>query len=270
MAPDNSSSVHSSVASILSFWSHRHTHATNESTNDEHLCKSILYSEIPETRIRCWDAMIFVPNFLFLLFLLYRFKTSRERVRQLNSFPILRNFYIFIYLCVSVSMMRCFVSVVMKVHTTGGDLTDKVTLFRAVYKLAFFSNRICLFWQIFWVIVRFFLLSTEISVLVFGLFSGHLDVRSSIRRILSITLFVSLVYSICQGSFEIIAPDASFYIASKDYYLYGHGGMVFWCGTCTASFFVYLVVVLLPWTPCRNRLLLPSKSYSVFAIWCIL
>lgn len=111
----------------------------------------------------------------------------------------------------------------------------------------------------FWVLVRFFLLSTEISVLVFGLFSGHLDVRSSIRRILSITLFVSLIYSVCQALLEIIAPDASFYIASKDYHLYGHGGMVFWFVTCFICSIVYLLVVLLPWLPCRNRLLLPSK-----------
>lgn len=185
------SSVHSSVASFLSSWFHYKSPDTNGSTEDDHFCKSILYNEIPETRVRWWDAMIFLPNFLFLLFLLYRFKTSRERVHQLNSFPILRNFYIFIYLCVLMSIFRCFISVVMKVHTSGGDLIDKV-------KIKFLQSRLThltCFFQIFWVIVRFFLLSTEISVLVFGLFSGHLDVRSSIRRILSITLFISLVYS---------------------------------------------------------------------------
>ncbi|KAI2801668.1 hypothetical protein RDWZM_000836 [Blomia tropicalis] len=219
-------------------------YSNGSNSDDTHICKVILYTEIRDTSIRVWDAAIFIPNFTFLVYLLLRFKVSRERINALNSYPILRNFYVFIYLCVTVSIMRCFISVVMKVHTTGGDLTDKI----------------------FWVIVRFFLLSTEISVLVFGLFSGHLDVRQSIRRILSITLFVSLVYSVCQGTFEIIAPDASFYIASKDYYLYGHGGMFFWFCTCMLSFFVYLGVVLLPWIPCRNRLLLPTKqSFYIYA-----
>lgn len=110
-----------------------------------------------------------------------------------------------------------------------------------------------------WVVVRFFLLSTEISVLVFGLFSGHLDVRQSIRRILSITAFVSLVYSVCQGSLEIVAPDESFFVETQKYYLYGHGGMIFWFVTCFLCSLVYLTVFLLPWAPCRHRLLLPSK-----------
>lgn len=93
--------------------------------------------------IRIWDFMIFCPNFLFFLFLLYRLKISRERVRQLNTFPILRNFYVFIYLCVSVSMMRCFVSIVMKVHTAGGDLTDKVFIHLAYCMHFIFINLFC-------------------------------------------------------------------------------------------------------------------------------
>lgn len=70
--------------------------------------------------------LIFIPNCLFFLYLVYRYHAFQERIRQLNSFPILRNFHVFIYLCVTISMLRCLVSVVMKVHTTGGDFLDKV------------------------------------------------------------------------------------------------------------------------------------------------
>lgn len=94
--------------------------------DDRHFCKAILYDEIPDTSVRLWDMFIFVPNLVFLIYLLYRAQASRERIRQLNSFPILKSFHIFIYLCVVVSMARCLVSVVMKVHTPGGDLIDKV------------------------------------------------------------------------------------------------------------------------------------------------
>nr|SZF06458.1 transmembrane protein adipocyte-associated 1 homolog isoform X1 [Psoroptes ovis] len=215
--------------------------------DDLHLCKIILYKEISDTSIHIWDLIIFIPNLIFLLYMIWHSQSSKDRVRQLKNFPILRNFYIFIYLCIIVSQIRCIISSIMKVHTYGGDLIDKV------------CNE-----MIFWVIVRFFLLSTEISVLVFGLFAGHLDVRQSIRRILTITLIVSLLYSICQGSFEIIAPDSSFYIHSKSYYLFGHGGMIFWFATCFLSFFIYLIVVLLPWLPCRHRLLLPTKKSFYF------
>ncbi len=171
----------------------------------------------------------------------------------------------------------------------------------------------------FWVIVRFFLLSTETSVLVFGLAFGHLDSQTSIRRVLLVTSFVSLAYSICQasvsiqvfwslqvsnnkidfysiqGCLEIIAPDESFYIVQKDYYLFSHGGMIFWFCTCLLFSIIYLIVFLLPWTPwvklyinntwndliknailiriyrCRHRIPLPSKRafYSNLFIFCI-
>lgn len=71
--------------------------------------------------------MIFVPNLIFLLYLLRGLRIHHERIKQLHNFPILRNFYVFLYLCTTMSILRCFVSVVMKVHTTGGDITDKVS-----------------------------------------------------------------------------------------------------------------------------------------------
>lgn len=122
--------------------------------------------------------------------------------------------------------------------------------------------------QVFWVIVRFFLLSTEISVLVFGLAFGHLDSQTSIRRVLLVTSFIALGYSICQGCLEIIAPDESFYIEEKDYYLFSHGGMIFWFCTCLVFSIVYLLVFLLPWTPCRSRIPLPGKDkYNLISIF---
>lgn len=80
----------------------------------------------------------------------------------------------------------------------------------------------------FWVFVRFFLLSTEISVLVFGLFFGHLDSRTSIRRVLMVTSFLALTYSICQGTLEIIAPDEKYYVKESKIELFSHGGTIFW------------------------------------------
>jgi len=122
--------------------------------------------------------------------------------------------------------------------------------------------------QVFWVVVRFFLLSTETSVLVFGLAFGHLDSQTSIRRVLLVTSFISLAYSICQGCLEIIAPDESFLI-KKDYYLFSHGGMIFWFCTCLLFSIIYLVVFILPWTPCRQRIPLPSKRAFYLNYLCI-
>jgi len=116
------------------------------------------------------------------------------------------------------------------------------------------------------VIVRFFLLSTETSVLVFGLAFGHLDSHTSIRRVLLVTSFISLAYSICQGCLEIVAPDESFYIKDRDYYLFSHGGMIFWFCTCLLFAIIYATVFLLPWTPCRQRIPLPNKEIHFFCL----
>ena len=41
--------------------------------------------------------------------------------------------------------------------------------------------------KLLWIILRFFLLATEMSVLVFGVASGHLDSRRSIRRVVGVS-----------------------------------------------------------------------------------
>lgn len=58
--------------------------------------------------------------------------------------------------------------------------------------------------------------------------SGHLDSRSSIRRVLLATSFIALAFTITQGTLELVLPDDTFHIPSRDFYVFGHGGMMFW------------------------------------------
>jgi hypothetical protein len=58
--------------------------------------------------------------------------------------------------------------------------------------------------------------------------AGHLDSQSSIRYVLLATSLISLAFTITQGVLEIVSPDEIFHVNSKDYYLFGHGGMLFW------------------------------------------
>ncbi len=57
---------------------------------------------------------------------------------------------------------------------------------------------------------------------------GHLDSKTSIRRVLLATSCISLAFSISQGALEFVSPDESFHVSIKDYDLFGHGGMMFW------------------------------------------
>ncbi|RWS11382.1 transmembrane protein adipocyte-associated 1-like isoform X2 [Dinothrombium tinctorium] len=209
-----------------------------------HFCQWIVYREAGDTRIRFWDLLILAPNLLFFFFLLWRFKRTRQRLKTTHSL-IIFTFYLLICINVIVSIARCLISMSVNAASSVGGTAD----------------------QVFWVIVRFFLLSTEISVLVFALVFGHLDSRKSIRRVMMVTCSVSLTYSICQGTLELIAPDEKFYIAEKGFHLFSHGGMVFWFFTCLIIGIVYLIIFILPWTPCGKRLQLPAKrSFYVYTI----
>ncbi|XP_063663176.1 transmembrane protein adipocyte-associated 1 isoform X2 [Pan troglodytes] len=117
---------------------------------------------------------------------------------------------------------------------------------------------------ILWEITRFFLLAIELSVIILGLAFGHLESKSSIKRVLAITTVLSLAYSVTQGTLEILYPDA--HLSAEDFNIYGHGGRQFWLVSSCFFFLVYSLVVILPKTPLKERISLPSRrSFYVYA-----
>ncbi|XP_011639718.1 transmembrane protein adipocyte-associated 1 homolog isoform X1 [Pogonomyrmex barbatus] len=211
--------------------------------DEEHFCKLILYKEIKESRVRIWDVIILIPNLLFLLFIAMRFNRARLKLRATSS-PIFLAFYGLVICNVVISVVRCVVSMTVNAAATVGGKADKVL----------------------WVTVRFFLLSTEMSVVIFGLAFGHLDSRSSIRRVLLATSLIALAFTITQGTLELVLPDDTFHIPSRDFYVFGHGGMMFWFCSSLVFTTIYLFILILPWTRLRDRLALPTrKSFYVYA-----
>ncbi|XP_058808242.1 transmembrane protein adipocyte-associated 1 homolog isoform X2 [Phymastichus coffea] len=211
--------------------------------DDEHFCKLILYQEIKESTVRIWDVIILIPNLLFLLFIIVRCNRARLKLRATSS-PIYLAFYGLVICSVVISVIRCVVSMTVNATGTVGGIADKV----------------------FWVTVRFFLLSTEMSVVIFCLAFGHLDSRSSIRRVLLATSFIALIFTITQGTLELILPDDTFHIPSRDFYVFGHGGMMFWFCSSIVFTMIYVLILILPYTRLRERLALPSrKSFYVYA-----
>ncbi|KAF6089653.1 transmembrane protein adipocyte associated 1 [Phyllostomus discolor] len=85
---------------------------------------------------------------------------------------------------------------------------------------------------------------------------GHLESKSSIKRVLAITTVLSLAYSVTQGTLEILYPDA--HLSAEDFNIYGHGGRQFWLVSSCFFFLVYSLVVVLPKTPLKERISLPS------------
>lgn len=101
-------------------------------------------------RVRIWDIIILVPNVLFMIFLAIRFNRARLKLRATNS-PIFMTVYCLVIGNVVISVIRCIVSMTVNAATSFGSTSDKIL----------------------WVTVRFFLLSTEMSVVIFGLACGE-------------------------------------------------------------------------------------------------
>ncbi|XP_054721187.1 transmembrane protein adipocyte-associated 1-like [Uloborus diversus] len=216
-------------------WHDLQINGTSAPIIEENICKLVLYKEILNTRIRIWDLSILIPNILFLLFMLARCNRARLKLRATNS-PIFSTFYILVAINAAVSILRCVVAMTVNAAVPIGDITDKVL----------------------WVVVRCFLLATEISVLIFGLAFGHLDSQTSIRRILFVTSLLSFIYSGIQGALEITVTD-DFQTLTTNKGLFKHGSMLFWFISSVIFSVVYITVLILPWTRLRERLALPSK-----------
>ncbi|CAH2215958.1 jg23319, partial [Pararge aegeria aegeria] len=86
----------------------------------------------------------------------------------------------------------------------------------------------------------------------------HMDSRSSIRYVLLATSFISLAFTVTQGTLEFIMPNDMFHIDTREYDLFGHGGMLFWFTSSLVFAVIYFVILLLPWIPLREYLALPT------------
>ncbi|KAK4328151.1 hypothetical protein Pmani_001426 [Petrolisthes manimaculis] len=184
------------------------------------------------SRVRWWDMLLLLPVLLFLLGLLVKINSARLKLRAVHS-PIYATFYGLIWLNTVISVTRCVVSMTVSAATPQGDVANKLL----------------------YVVVRFFLLATEMSVVVFAIFFGHLDNRTSIRRVLVVTSMIALPYAIVQGSLEVLTPDKDFYVPSKDYDLFGHGGSLFWMVSSLVFTLVYAFILILRLDCLRKRFL---------------
>uniref|UniRef100_A0A3B4XBI0 Integral membrane protein GPR175 n=1 Tax=Seriola lalandi dorsalis TaxID=1841481 RepID=A0A3B4XBI0_SERLL len=205
-----------------------------------HKCLQVLYEDIGDSRVRFWDILLLVPNVAFFVFLMWKLPSARAKIR-LTSSPIFVTFYLLVFVVAAVGITRAIVSMTVSA-SSAATIIDKVL----------------------WEITRFFLLAIELSVIILGLAFGHLESKSSIKRVLAITAVLALAYSITQGTLEILYPDS--HLSAEDFNIYGHGGRHFWLASSCFFFLVYSLIVILPKTPLRERISLPSKrSFYVYA-----
>lgn len=197
-------------------------------------------------KLLLWDLIIFVPNLIFVVFLLVRWLQVKAKMRNID-FPILTVFYNLILLASLLSMTRCIVTTFIKPTSDIGILVNKVL----------------------WLIVRFGQLSTELSVVLFGLFFGRLESEKSIFRIMMLTIPTTLLYISIQAFLELLYPDKHYVVFVDDnhyYDLYGHGGMIFWFLSSSIFFLIYSGIFILPFTRFKTTFQIPTKTS--FYIYC--
>ncbi|KAJ0023547.1 hypothetical protein NQD34_003446 [Periophthalmus magnuspinnatus] len=212
-----------------------------DNVSKPHQCLQLLYEDIGQSRVRYWDLLLLVPNVAFFMFLMWKLPSARAKIRVTSS-PIFITFYLLVFVVAAVGITRAIVSMTVSA-SSAATIIDKVL----------------------WEITRFFLLAIELSVIIFGLAFGHLESKSSIKRVLGITAVLALAYSITQGTLEILYPDS--HLSAEDFNIYGHGGRHFWLASSCFFFLVYSLIVILPKTPIRERISLPSRrSFYVYAL----
>uniref|UniRef100_A0A1A7YMT6 Integral membrane protein GPR175 n=1 Tax=Iconisemion striatum TaxID=60296 RepID=A0A1A7YMT6_9TELE len=212
---------------------------TQSNISKPHKCLQFLYEDVGDSRVRFWDILLLAPNVAFFMFLMWKLPSARAKIR-LTSSPIFVTFYLLVFVVAAVGITRAIVSMTVSA-SSAATIVDKVL----------------------WEITRFFLLAIELSVIILGLAFGHLESKSSIKRVLAITAVLALGYSITQGTLEILYPDH--HLSAKDFNIYGHGGRHFWLVSSCFFFLVYSTIVILPKTRLRERISLPSKrSFYVY------
>ncbi|PVD24276.1 hypothetical protein C0Q70_14747 [Pomacea canaliculata] len=197
-------------------------------------CQWILYSDIGNSRVQIWDVMILVPNALFLVFLLWRLGSNIDKLRASSS-PIFTAFIGLVLIVSVIGVLRCIVSMTVDASEVAGEMADKML----------------------WLILRFFLLGTEASVVIFGVYFGHLDSRTSIRRVLICTSLFALAYSFIQGTLELKNPHLIVSVRHTDnttenYDIFAHGGMIFLCSSSALFFVSHYLIYLLKFVCMKN------------------
>ncbi|XP_022081444.1 transmembrane protein adipocyte-associated 1-like [Acanthaster planci] len=198
-------------------------------------CLYVLYADIGNSHVRIWDLALLIPNTLFLIFLIFKCKIAITKLRQSSS-AVFFAFYAMVLTVAIISVARAVVSMMVNASTNSGDIADTVL----------------------WIIVKFFLISIEFSVIIFGLFSSMVDSKAIIKRILLATSSIALAYSVTQGALEIKFPDKH-YIAPDKYDIYAHGGMLFWCISSSIFSLAYFIILILPYTKMKDKVQLPVK-----------
>lgn len=228
------------------------TASTTEVTSSDikyNPCQIILFKTINNSSIKLFDVILLIPNFLFLVFLVYRLGVAQVQLHKIKC-PIVKTVYSMVFLVCIVGIIRCFVSMLLS----------------AIWKE---EHKDALPTKILWLLLSTFLLAVELSVIIFGVWAGNMrDSRKGVQKVLLVASICAVAYSSVQAVLEFVnCPGVNgIYGKMTKYDVYGHGGSLFWSSTSLFMAMVYFIIVILPWTKLRECCVIPARRS--FYIYC--
>ncbi|CAF1152051.1 unnamed protein product [Rotaria sordida] len=200
------------------------------------------------TVVRYFDLIILIPNLIFLLFLIIKWYHTRTKL-NFNK-PLLFTVSCLIFIVSFVNIIRCLYSMIFAEQT--------------LYAIGIIL-------KILWLLVRFTLLCTELSLLVFGIYFGRSNPnRPWIKtiKILIISSICSLIYTITQGVLEFRGDTRPSSFQLTNYNLYSYGGMKFLLISSSIFLLMYIIIFFLPILCRQHRKYLPIRRS--FYIYCFI
>ncbi|UJR09508.1 hypothetical protein I4U23_013746 [Adineta vaga] len=121
--------------------------------------------------------------------------------------------------------------------------------------------------KILWLLVRFILLCTELSLLLFGICFGRSNSNRQwlqTARILIVSSLCSLIYTLIQGVLEFRGDARPSSFLLSNYNLYSYGGMKFLLISSALFLLMYIIIFFLPLLCRRHRKYLPIRRSFYF------
>lgn len=206
------------------------------------VCKKILFISICQgTGMRAWDVLLLLPALFFLVFLGIRWSSTKRKLLATHSM-MFRTFHFLVGSNVALALARSLISMILH----GVAEPDKAQVFD----------------KTLWIILQSYMLFTEICVLVFGLCGSQFDSLRSMKKVILVSVLMSLAFTVSLSVFEFSEADTSFevFYNSSKYFIYGYGGASFCFATSILLSIAYATTLLCSMVPkIRNRLSITDK-----------
>ncbi|CAF0915642.1 unnamed protein product [Rotaria sp. Silwood1] len=207
-------------------------------------CVRCRTEKILSSQIRYFDVLILIPNLIFLLFIII--KWIRRRTKLNTNKPLLLSVTCLLLFVTLSNISRCLFVMIFPDN-------------------AFHGQEIIV--KILWLCIRFFLLWTELSVLLFGICFGRSNSnRPSIKtlKVLIISFIFASIYITTQAVLEFRGDTRPIKFQTSDYHLYSYGGMKFLLISSSIFLTMYIILFFLPCLCRRHKRYLPIRRSFYF------